>query len=223
MYERRCTSVSFPADEKMRIRGASALSDFELVQLLLGGHLNGRKSTNTARQVLRVYDKSNGIPSIQSFKEIPGIGNASANRLSAVMEFARRRIHPGGTKIETAQDVYTLLRHYADRPQEYFLSISLKGSREVIASRVVTIGLLSKVLVHPREVFADPLTDRAAAVIVAHNHPSGDLNPSQNDVEITRRLQEAGDILGIPLLDHVILSQSGYYSFAEHGFFVREL
>jgi DNA repair protein RadC len=112
--------------------------------------------------------------------------------------------------------VLPVIRHYADRKREHFLSISLNGAHEVIHSRVVSIGTVNRTFVHPREVFSDPLTDRAAAVIVAHNHPSGNVEPSREDADITHRLTESANILGIDLLDHIVFSMNEYYSFLEH-------
>lgn len=103
----------------------------------------------------------------------------------------------------------------ADRKQEHFLCISLNGANEVIATRTISVGLVNKAQVHPREVFADPITDRAAAIIIAHNHPTGNVTPSKDDVEITRKLKAAGETLGIKVLDHIIFSHKGYYSFLE--------
>jgi DNA repair protein RadC len=114
-------------------------------------------------------------------------------------------------------DVLFLIRHIADRTQEHFLCISLNGANEVIAVRTVSVGLVNRALVHPREVFADPITDRASAVIVAHNHPSGNLNPSQDDLNVTAQLKAAGNTLGIKLLDHIIFNLESYYSLMEHG------
>jgi DNA repair protein RadC len=113
--------------------------------------------------------------------------------------------------------VLPLIRHYADRRQEHFICVSINGVNEVIKSRVVSEGLVNKTQVHPREVFADPITDRASAIIVAHNHPSGNLSPSTEDVEVTRQLKAAGETLGISLLYHIIYSHKGYYSFLEGG------
>ncbi len=109
-------------------------------------------------------------------------------------------------------DVLPLIRHYADRKQEHFICISINGANEVITTRVVSVGLVNKTQVHPREVFADPITDRASAIIVAHNHPSGGLIPSKEDVEITKQLKSSGEILGLELLDHMIFNDKGYYS-----------
>ena len=111
-----------------------------------------------------------------------------------------------------------LIQHFADRKQESFIVISLNGAHEVLAIRVVSIGLVNRTIVHPREVFADPIQDRAVAVIIAHNHPSGQLEPSDEDRNITRKLSEAGSIIGISVLDHLILSPNGgYLSFVESG------
>jgi DNA repair protein RadC len=113
-------------------------------------------------------------------------------------------------------DTLPLLERFADRNQEHFLTLSLNGAHEVIMVRTVSVGLVNRTMVHPREVFAGPLTDRASAIILAHNHPSGSVEPSAEDDEITTRLLSAGETLGIPVLDHVVFSRSGYYSYLEH-------
>jgi DNA repair protein RadC len=137
--------------------------------------------------------------------------------IAASLEFARRILCPGTHRIRFPADVLPLVRHYADRKQEHFLSLSLNGAHEVAATRVVSVGLVNRALVHPREVFAEALVDRAAAVVVAHNHPSGNVEPSPEDREVTIRLQKAGRTLGIALLDHIVFSQTGYFSFLEQG------
>ncbi len=114
-------------------------------------------------------------------------------------------------------DLLPLIRHYTGRKQEHFICISLNGANEVIEKRIVTVGLLDKSQVHPREVFADVITDRAAAVIFAHNHPSGELKPSNSDLKIHEQLTEAAKILGLRVLDHLIVTKKGYYSFQEAG------
>ena len=146
-----------------------------------------------------------------------GIGNAKAALILAAIEFTRRRVKPEGFKINTPKDIFPHIKHYADRKQEHFLCASINGANEVMNIRVVSIGLVNTTQVHPREVFADPLTDRASAIIVAHNHPSGDLTPSKNDILVTQRLLHAGNILGIRFLDHVIFNKKTYYSFKEQN------
>ncbi|PWB76790.1 MAG: hypothetical protein C3F08_10965 [Candidatus Methylomirabilota bacterium] len=140
---------------------------------------------------------------------------------------ARRRIWTGPsrpsitcyseTRPGVAQDVLPLLQDIVGRPQEHFVCISLNGANEVIEKRIVTIGLLDRSQVHPREVFADVIADRAAAVIFAHNHPSGDLRPSDADLRIHSQLMESAHILGLRVVDHVIVAKKGHYSFQESG------
>ena len=154
---------------------------------------------------------------LKELQKIEGVGLAKATLIAAALEFSRRRIRPEGLRISFPPDVMPLIQHYADRKQEHFLCVSLNGANEVIASRVVSVGLVNKTQVHPREVFADPITDRASAIIIAHNHPSGGLKPSKEDIEITKHLKSAGETLGIKLLDHIIFNHKGHYSFLEHG------
>jgi DNA repair protein RadC len=203
--------------EKLKKKGAQALSDVELMAIILG---SGTKSTDVmtlASQLLKVLDGTSPAPSLHRLCEVPGVGSAKACLVVAALEFARRRIRPRGVKIAFPPDVYPLIRHVADRHQEHFLCVSLNGANEVIAVRTVSVGLVNRALVHPREVYADPITDRASAVIVAHNHPSGNLTPSQDDLDVTRQLQEAGKIIGIRLLDHLIFDQNNYCSLLEKG------
>lgn len=115
--------------------------------------------------------------------------------------------------LHTTKDVLPYLKYIRTKKQEYILCLSLDSGNRLIARRVVTIGLLDSTLIHPREVFARPLKDRAASVIVAHNHPSGDPHPSRKDIEATQQLVAAGILLGIPLRDHIIISKESYYSF----------
>jgi DNA repair protein RadC len=203
--------------EKMIDRGPAALSDLELLAILLG---SGNKSVDVmtlANRVLNVLDSKGVNPDLKTLCDIDGMGPAKAAIVAAAMELARRRIRPEGVKISQPPDIMPLIRHMADRKQEHFLCISLNGANEVIASRTVSVGLVNTTQVHPREVFADPITDRASAVIVAHNHPSGNLDPSREDMAITQKLKAAGETLGIQLLDHIIFSKKGYYSFKEYG------
>lgn len=203
--------------EKLWQKGAGALSDLELMAILLGKGIVGHDVMTVANRILKVMDASNINPNIEDLQKIDGVGPAKAALIAAAIEFARRRIRPEGFKISIPPDVLPLIQHYADRKQEHFICISLNGANEVIASRVVSVGLVNKTHVHPREVFADPITDRASAIIVAHNHPSGDLNPSRDDSAITKQLKFAGETLGIRLLDHIIFNHKGYYSFLENS------
>ncbi len=210
-----------PIDERPRERlatfGSARLSDLELLQAIIGSGNRGRSVTRIADDVLSVIDRLGGDVQYADLLAIPGLGSAKAALMCASLEFARRTTCPGATRITVPADILPVVRHYADRKQEHFLCLSLNGAHEVQSVRVVSIGLVNRTIVHPREVFADPLTDRAAAVVVAHNHPSGRVEPSMEDRDVTRRLKQAGDTLGIRLLDHLVFSTKGYYSFLEQG------
>jgi DNA repair protein RadC len=199
--------------ERLLREGPEALSDRELLAILLNTGIKGKNVSVLAGELRERLDADKNIPSVKELSAMPGIGGSRACSIVAMLEFGRRRWSARGVRIKTAGDIFPLLRHYADCRQERFISISLNGAHEVIAVRVVTVGLVNKSLVHPREVFADVIADRASAVCVAHNHPSGIIKPSEQDDEVTERLQEASSILGISFLDHLIFTENEYYSY----------
>ncbi len=210
-----------PVDERPRERlalfGSERLSDTELVQVIIGSGTKERNVVVLAEDVLALIDRRGADLGYSELLGVSGLGTAKAAVICAAFELARRTNCPHPTRIAVPADILPIVRHYAERKQEHFLSISLNGAHEVKSVRVVSIGLVNRTIVHPREVFADPLTDRAAAIVVAHNHPSGRVEPSIEDRDVTRRLRQAGDTLGLRLLDHVIFSTRGYYSFLENG------
>lgn len=122
-----------------------------------------------------------------------------------------------GKVLRTTANVVASLRLLSDKRQEYFVCLSLDSNRRLLAQRIITIGLLDATLAHPREVFAGAIADRAHSVIVAHNHPSGETSPSEDDIKTTQQLAEAGQLLGIPLRDHVIVTAQGSFSFKQHS------
>ena len=203
--------------EKLREKGPQALTDEELVAAILGMGTAGVDVRTMARQVDDLIREHKEGLSLDHLLEVPGMGLAKAAQILSAFELARRHLFKDIVKIICARDVLPLVGDIAGKQQEHFLCISLNGANEVIERRIVTIGLLNKSPVHPREVFADVIADRAAAVIFVHNHPSGDLRPSESDLNIHRQLTEAGKILGIQVLDHVIVTRKGYYSFQEAG------
>ena len=203
--------------EKLREKGASALTDEELVAAILGMGTAGVDVRTIARQVAGLIREHKTELTLDHLQAVPGVGLAKAGQILSAFELARRHLLKDTVKITVAQDVLPLVADIAGKQQEYFVCISLNGANEVIEKRVVTIGLLDKNSVHPREVFADVIADRAAAVIFARNHPSGDLQPSEADRRIHDQLTEAGKILGIRVLDHLIVARKGYFSFQEAG------
>ena len=203
--------------EKLLRKGASALSDQELLAVLLGKGTASMDVMTLAAKLARLIDEKGLQVKADDLTQFDGVGDAKATLILAAIEFARRRIKPEGSKIETPADLLPHERHYADRKQEHFLCASINGANEILNIRVVSIGLIDRSPVHPREVFADALADRAAAIIVAHNHPSGGVEPSHGDINITAQLKAAGEILGIELLDHIIFNRADYFSFLEAG------
>ncbi len=202
--------------EKLLSRGAQHLSDLELLMILIGRGVKGHSVQEICQKLLKLIDEKGFDISIDNILEIDGMATAKAGMVLAACEFFRRRIKPKGFKIKEPYQIMPLLWHYGDRKQEHFLVVSLNAAGEVITTRVVTIGLINQTQIHPREVFWQAITDRASSVILAHNHPSGNTQPSKQDQQITKELQQAGEILGIKVLDHIIFTQQEYYSFLEH-------
>jgi DNA repair protein RadC len=199
--------------DKVRHKGIETISDYDLLALIVK---ESEDEYFTKTRLGETLDMTKNA--VNDLLAVPGIDERKACAVIAAFELGRR--YHGGMlkKVKTAADAFPIVAHYSDRKQEHFIVMSLNGAHEVLAVRVVSIGLLDRTIVHPREIFADPLSDRAAAIIVAHNHPSGQLEPSEEDQKITLRLVEAGKLLGIPLLDHIIIGRDGgYFSFVESG------
>ena len=202
--------------EKLLEKGAMALADYELLAIILGKGSQKNDVLSISKKIEKAIDEKGLDFQARDIMKIDGIGEAKATAISAAFEFVRRRIKPEGLKIKFPVDVLPLIQHFGDRKQEHFLCISINGANEVMNVRVVTIGLVNKSQVHPREVFADVIAERASAVIIAHNHPIGELKPSAEDIKITKRIKEVSTVLGINLLDHIIFNAKEYYSFVEN-------
>ena len=203
--------------EKLIARGTQSLKNDELMAVLLGSGVQGKDVRKLAREIIALMESDFEHLTLERLLEIHGLGTAKASQILAALELSRRYLIRTRRRITDAQHVYEELRDYATRNQEYFLALTLDGASHLIETRVISIGTLNQSLVHPREVFADAITDRAAGIIIAHNHPSGTLEASRADLQITRRLAEAAKLIGIDLLDHVILSKEGYYSLSDAG------
>ena len=203
--------------EKLREKGAFALTDEELVAAILGRGIEGVDIVTMSRNVARLIRKHKENLSVDLLTSVPGMGLAKAAQILSAFELARRYLLKETMKIKSAKDILPLVADIVNKRQEYFVCISLNRANEVIEKRIVTIGLVNSSQIHPRELFADGIADRAAAVIFAHNHPSGDLKPSEVDAKIHKQLTEAGKILGLRILDHIIVTKKGYFSFQEAG------
>jgi len=212
-------SQLLPADrprEKLQSKGSAALSDFELLEVIIGSGAGGSDVGTLARQIQRLLRKSSPEISYESLVAIHGVSTATATKLLAALELARRHLVKSAEPLRTQHDILIRLADLRSKQQEYLVALTLDGGQRLIAQRTITIGTLEAVLAHPREIFADAIADRAATVIVAHNHPSGDPQPSAKDITLTQHLAGAGQLLGVELYDHIILTRTEYFSFRQH-------
>jgi DNA repair protein RadC len=206
--------------EKLKERGAESLSNEELIAVILGSGNKNQDVISLSARIAKVVADKKGILSLEDLMKVDGIGLAKACQILSGFELSRRFSSRDRVSVTEPKQILPLLSDIVNKQQEYFVCISLNGANEVIEKRLVTVGLLNNCQVHPREVFADVITDRAASVVFAHNHPSGELSPSKSDLEIQDQLSHAGKILGINILDHIIISKRGYYSFQENGLII---
>ena len=197
--------------------GLSYPSDEELLMLILNKGTRKTPVEKLASLVLEVVNANNTEHLVEQLKKIDGIGEARALSVAASIELGRRRNRYLKAVINSPKDIIPYIQHYAIESKEHFICASLNGSREIMHIRVVSVGTISKTLVHPREIFAEPVAEHASAIICCHNHPFGPCLPSAADKESTKILQEASRILGITLLDHIIINKDTYFSFLEHG------
>lgn len=206
--------------EKLEYRGSSFLSDIELAAIILGSGSKNLPVQELAKKLVEFIDSNqdNQI-SIKDLIQIKGIGKAKASLICACLEFGRRMVPNKKISITCPKDAFSFLQHYGNRMQEHFLTISLNGAHEVMSVNVVSIGLVNRTIVHPREVFSKPLKESATAIIIAHNHPSGNMEPSIEDIEVTSRLKKAGNLVGLPVLDHIIFCYNDFRSMLEQGDF----
>jgi len=200
--------------EKLNKKGAEALTDAELLQAVIGSGGKGNDYKQIAKNLAAAIDKiGTDKLTIQDVKAIKGIGDAKATVVFAALEFWRRKftkqIQPCIDSIEKAVAQLAFIKH---KKQEHFVLLTLDGARRLINTHTIFIGTLTAAPVHPREIFAPALEDRAASIIVAHNHPSGSLDPSPQDKQVTRLLKEAGEMMGIPLDDHILIAGEQYIS-----------
>ncbi|MGQ9617203.1 MAG: RadC family protein [Spirochaetota bacterium] len=209
--------------EKLGMYGPGYLTDEELIQIMLGSGVNGSSVSTLAKKIVAIINENPGAlredykSLIKKLSNIRGMGSAKSCLFAASLELWGRVYETRSRVIREARDVLPLISSLGTKKQEYFVSINLNGGNRLISRRVITIGLLDQSLVHPREVFAEAISERAAKVIVAHNHPAGDLQPSQEDIRVTENLLRASSILGLELLDHFIITENGYFSFREAG------
>ena len=216
-----------PADErpreKMKERGAQALGNSELLAILLR---TGNFQESALRIAENLLDRQGGLAgfgnaTLEEFEQVKGVGEAKAITVMAAIELGRRVTTLAPVErpiIRTPDDVAALLMpRFRYETKESFIAILLSTKNHVLKTAVISVGSLNASIVHPRELFREAINASAAAVILAHNHPSGDPAPSPEDVSLTRKLVDAGKLLDIPVLDHIVLGDGKYISFKEKG------
>jgi DNA repair protein RadC len=203
--------------EKMMARGPQALSNLELVAVLLGTGVRGRGLLDIAQELSDTVETHFSQLTLDTLQQVKGVGPVKSCQVLAAVEFSRRFLVNRGVRIKTHKDVLPLVEDLRDKKQEHFLTFTLDGGNMLIEKRTVFVGTLNQSLVHPREIFADAINDRAAALICVHNHPSADVFPSKEDILVTNRLRDVAKLIGIELLDHIIVNTSDHFSFKKKG------
>jgi DNA repair protein RadC len=230
MVRKSFTIHDLPVSERPRERlykyGVEALSAQEILALILGRGVAGESVTVTSQRLLSRFGNLKGISeaSIEDLSEIKGIGLAKASQIKAAFELAKRLEASTDTEkkpvIKTPEDVMELLgSRLREKKREYFMAVLLDTRGRLIKTSEISIGSLDSSIVHPREAFKDAVSASAASVIFVHNHPSGEPEPSEDDIRLTRRLAESGEIIGIAVLDHVIIGNREIKSLKREGLF----
>ena len=205
--------------EKLERQGPEALQAEELLAVLLRTGYEGTNVLEVSRRILEHHPPEQLVGmALPDLRKIKGIGRAKAAGLVAAFELSRRALNQGmgvAPTISRPSDVVSIIADIKSRRKEHFLAVFLNARNQVICREDVSVGSLNASLVHPREVFSPAVGSSAASVILAHNHPSGDVTPSREDLELTRRMVQAGEIMGIEVMDHVIIGEERMFSMKE--------
>lgn len=199
------------------LNGISYPDDEELIMLILGKGTKNNPIESLAEKVTKTINSSNEEELIPNLKKINGMGESRALIIAAALELGRRRRGILRSPINAPKDVIPFLQHYTLMPTEHFITVTVNGAKEILSTRVVSVGTINKALIHPREVFANAVSEYASGIICCHNHPCGQCYPSNADIDSTKILQKAAKILGIVFMDHIIITKEDYFSFLEHG------
>lgn len=204
--------------EKLIRYGPQKLSNSELLAIILGSGKKGENVLQLAKKVLKEFPKNQLVNvSIKHLIEVEGIGSTKACQIVSCFELGKRFLKNKAINlVMTPKDVWSEMKEVRNNKKEYFVVFYLDNRNQLIKKEVISIGTLNTSLVHPREVFEPAIKNFTSQIIISHNHPSGEDKPSEEDIQITKRLIEAGKILGIEIIDHVVVTSDSYFSFQEH-------
>lgn len=197
--------------EKMEKYGAKRLSNFELIAIILGSGIKGCNVLELARKIEKlIKQKSVNNVTLEDLQKIRGLGKTKATQVLAVISLIDRLGSERSVEMMSVKDAWNLCADFRSSKKEHTVAFYLDTQQRLIERRIISVGTLDTSLLHPREVFEPALQLSAAGVVLAHNHPSGNLEPSDEDIAITKRVAEAGDLLGITLIDHIIVSDKDF-------------
>lgn len=227
-YDKKITIKSWAEEdrprEKLLAQGRRTLSDAELIAILIGSGSRTETAVELSRRILASLDndlEKLGKLSVSELSKFKGIGEAKAISIISALELGRRRRESSVSRpdqISSSRDVYELLRRqFSDLNHEEFWIVLLNRSNKVLSRHLISKGGQAGTIADPKIIFQTALENHSASIILSHNHPSGNLKPSQADLQLTRKLKDAGDLLDISVLDHLIFTDSGYLSFADEG------
>ncbi|MBR4618559.1 MAG: DNA repair protein RadC [Bacilli bacterium] len=219
---------NIPQQERPRERfmevGAANLSDHELLSILLKTGTKNKSATDISYEILNKISNISDLKDINYHKllSIKGIGKVKAIELATAIELGKRIFLSGNRKnkqkFSNAESIYLNNKYlFIDKKQEYFYCFYFNNNQELIERKLLFMGTINRSSVHPREVFKEAYLRSASSIVCIHNHPSGNTNPSREDIKFTRTLKEIGDTFGIPVIDHIIVGDDGYYSFYEES------
>jgi DNA repair protein RadC len=208
--------------EKLLLKGKAVLSDAELIGILIASGTKDKSAVDVARDILSsVGNKLNKLAklTVKDLMKFKGIGEAKAITIVSALELGRRKKETGPetlVQISNADDVYTVIKsHLEDLKHEEFWILILNRRNQIIKKQLISSGGVSGTVADPKIIFYAALQELASSIVLIHNHPSGNLKPSQSDIELTKKLKSAGQVLEIPIIDHLIYTDDGYYSFAD--------
>ena len=196
-------------------------TNVELIMLILGSGNKQMSVDVMAQKINDVLTDSNIDDVVKNLLSVKGVGQGKALAVAAALELGRRHCSHLKALIQTPEDILPYVQNYAMCAKEHFVMITLNGGHEIIKIHLISVGTVSKTIIHPREVFREAIKENASSIVICHNHPSGNCVPSDEDIETTKFLIKASNLIGIPILDHIIFDCDSYYSFLEHDFLFK--